>query len=218
MALQTTTLSLVRQYNAFTGLSARERSQSGIARAEVVYYVQNGTWAAPGSGNDRIATSGILELPADFGYVITEARALVRTTIATSVLAEAVGHLEIWPGGILGPVIDMQLTSEAGRQDASGTTAVGSIRADYNNSMFPSSTGSESTIVYAANNLTTSLLYPFQAKTYTSAANPQSAFRLTLSENYPNGPEYDVNVYLRFLQYDIDQSYNYVVQSPQLTR
>lgn len=218
MALATTTSTLTRQYNAFTGLSAVQRSQSGIARAELVYYTQNATWAAPGAGNNRIITSGFVDLPVDFGYVVTEARALIRTTVQTSVLAEAVGHLEIWPGGILGPVIDMQVTSAPGRQDSSGTTQIGSMRADYYNGMAPSSTGLESSMVFSAKDLTSSLLYPFNAKQYTSASNPATQFRITLSEDYLNGPEYDVNFYLRFIQYDIDQSYNYVIQSPQLTR
>ena len=73
MALITTTASLIRQYNAFTGLSALERSQSGIARAELVYYNVNDSWPAPGAGNNRIYQTGDISLPKDFGYVITDA-------------------------------------------------------------------------------------------------------------------------------------------------
>ena len=63
MATIATTGSFVRQYNAFTGLSATERSQSGIARAEVVYYNVNDDWPAPGAGNNRIYQTGTLDLP-----------------------------------------------------------------------------------------------------------------------------------------------------------
>ena len=69
MAVITTTGSLKRLYTPFTGLSALERSQSGVARAEVVYYNVNDDWAAPGSSNNRIYQSGELSLPKDFGYV-----------------------------------------------------------------------------------------------------------------------------------------------------
>jgi len=66
MALITTTGSFIRQYNAFTGLSAAERSQSGIARAEIVYYNVNDTWAQAGAGNSRLYQTGLTDLPKDF--------------------------------------------------------------------------------------------------------------------------------------------------------
>ena len=64
----------------------------------------------------------------------------------------------------------------------------------------------------------TALIYPFSSNSYTTAANPGSIFNLQVGEKLADGPAYQVNTYIRFLQYDIDQSYNYVVQSPQLTR
>ena len=53
MALITTNASLLRQYNAFTGLSALERSQSGVARAELIYYGST-DWDDPGAGNNHV--------------------------------------------------------------------------------------------------------------------------------------------------------------------
>ncbi len=80
MALIVTTGSLIQQYNAFTGLSALERSQSGVARAEIVYYNVNDSWAAPGAGNNRVYQSGVLDLPKDFGYVVTDCYLRLRSS------------------------------------------------------------------------------------------------------------------------------------------
>ena len=67
MSLVNTTGTLIRQYNAFTGLSALERSQSGIARAEVVYYNVNDSWPGAGGSDRRLYQTGQLDLPKDFG-------------------------------------------------------------------------------------------------------------------------------------------------------
>ena len=72
MAVITTNGTVIRQYNAFTGLSALERSQSGVARAEVVYYNVNDAWPAPGVGNKRVYQIPTTSLPKDFGYVLTD--------------------------------------------------------------------------------------------------------------------------------------------------
>ena len=219
MALITTNLSLTRQYNAFTGLSAIERSQSGVARAEVVYYSVNETWAAPGAGNNRVLQIPQTTLPKDFGYVLTDAFVNVRTsTGGTLVNCEQTMEFRLFPGGILGPVINCSLTADAGRQDGSGTTAIGSIQAENYNSMYPSITGNNGSVIFNMHTKPTAVLYPFGSNAYTTASNPGTTFDGAIGENLANGPEYDVTAFFRFLQYDIDQSYNYVIQSPQLTR
>ena len=129
MALVTTTGSLIRQYNAFTGLSAIERSQSGIARAEVVYYNVNDDWPAPGAGNRRIYQTGDISLPKDFGYVITDAFMQITRNNSDDILTEAVAALRISPGGVLGPQINTTLVSNASRQDVSAVTPIGDIQA-----------------------------------------------------------------------------------------
>jgi hypothetical protein len=217
MALITTTGSLIRQYNAFTGLSALERSQSGVARAEVVYYNVNDDWPSPGSGNTRLYQTGQIDLPKDFGYVLTDARILL-TIDAASLRQEAVAQYQLFPGGILGPQINGMLESSAGRMDEAGSTAIGSITAEKYNSMFPSIQGEKAAIVYELKNKPSAILYPFASNTYTSTPNPATVFNFAISEASTNRPACDVSVYIRFLQYDIDQSYNYVIQSPQLTR
>ena len=217
MALITTSASATRLYTPFTGLSALERAQSGVARAEVVYYGVNETWAAPGANNNRIFQIPQTTLPKDFGYVLSDVFVKVETSSAAAVKAEAVGEMRIFPGGILGPLIPLSLISDPGRATIT-STPVGDIAFDQFNSMFPSSKGSIASINYALMEKPQAILYPFGAKAYTSAANPGTTFDLTMSEHFENGIEYDVSYYVRFLQYDIDQSYNYVIQSPQLTR
>ena len=216
MALITTTASLIRQYNAFTGLSATERSQSGIARAEIVYYNVNDDWDAPGSGNIREYTSGTIDLPKDFGYVLTDAYISVKG--GSVIKAEAAAAFDIFVGGSLGPQINFVLPSAPSRQQQAGTTAIGSIAADAYNTVYPTF-GANGVMRYALQDKPTTLIYPFQSGTYTSTPNPASQFRFSIGENFVGSTvDYDVNCYVRFLQYDIDQSYNYVVQSPQLTR
>ena len=218
MGLQTTTGSLIRQYNAYTGLSALERSQSGIARAELVYYNVNDDWPAPGSGNNRVYQTGDISLPKDFGYVITDAFMQVTVNDTNTLYAEAIAHLRISPGGVLGPQINTTLTSNASRQAPAGTTAIGDLPAFDYNANFPFSSG-DAEITYILRDKPTALIYPFSAQSYTTAPNPASIFNLQVGEAITGSTSaYKVNTYIRFLQYDIDQSYNYVIQSPQLTR
>ena len=218
MALITTTGSLIRQYNAFTGLSATERSQSGIARAEVVYYNVNDSWPSPGAGNNRLYQTGNIDLPKDFGYVLTDAFLLVDAGGYGAIATEAVAQGRLYPGGVLGPQINVLLESHGSRQDTNASTAIGSINADVFNSIFPSIDGNDFHMQYGLVNKPTSLLYPFGSNAYTSAANPASVFNFAVGEASTQLANYTVSCYIRFLQYDIDQSYNYVVQSPQLTR
>lgn len=215
MATIATNASLTRQYNAFTGLSALERSQSGIARAEVVYY-GNVDWTGPGTGNNRYIQVPQTTLPEDFGYVLTDVFISIKDDVGSQIKAEAVGHMRLFPGGVLGPMINLQLQSAPSRQDSASSTAIGSIAADNYNSMYPSIYGARAVLNYELSRDYKGLIYPFGAKSYTT--DPKSTFDLALSEQHQNGNDYVVHFYIRFLQYDIDQSYNYVIQSPQLTR
>ena len=217
MALITTTGSLIRQYNAFTGLSATERSQSGIARAEIVYYNVNDNWPAAGSGNNRLYQTGQISLPKDFGYVLTDAYCVVSSDSNSSLKPEATSNLRIFPGGILGPQINLQLESKASRMDGNNT-ALGSMVPGTYNTNYPFF-GDKGALVYMLRDKPTSLIYPFSSNSYTSSPNPASIWEWSVGEQIVNATsDFDVTIYVRFLQYDIDQSYNYVVQSPQLTR
>jgi len=214
MAVITTTGNLIRQYNAFTGLSAVQRSQSGIARAEIVYYNVNDDWPVPGSGNSRVYTTGVIDLPTDFGYVLTDAYCKIDAT--GNLTCDASSTLQVRVGGTLGPQINMTLKSDPNRQDVNGSTAIGSIPVHRYNSVFG---GSEFSITHYLTEKPSSIIYPFQSNAYTTTPNPASQWVWTVGEETLGvGIAYDVSVYFRFLQYDIDQSYNYVIQSPQLTR
>ena len=218
MALITTTANLVRQYNAFSGLSATERSQSGIARAEVVYYNVNDNWNAAGSGNNRVYETGQISLPKDFGYVLTDAFVRVDAAGDSTVATEMVGHLRIFPGGILGPQINTYLAAETSKQYSTPSQATGNIPAQNFNTNYPAF-GNEGAITYVLEHKPTALIYPFGSQSYTSTPNPASIWQWQVGEEEAsNDANYDVSCYFRYLQYDIDQSYNYVIQSPQLTR
>lgn len=213
MAVITTNGSVIRQYNAFTGLSALERTQSGIARAEVVYYNVNDTWGAPGVGNKRVYQIPTTSLPKDFGYVLTDLFIKIESSGNNNIPAEAAGLLRIFPGGSLGPQINVEVVSDASRQDGSNSSSLSSGSA-YNTTKI----GQSGIMVYRLTAKPTPIIYPFGANSYTSTPNPASQWDVQLAEEVTNGVEYDVTSYIRFLQYDIDQSYNYVIQSPQLTR
>lgn len=215
MALITTNASLKKLYTPFTGVSATERSRSGIARAELVYYGDT-DWDTPGAGNNRTWQVPQTTLPEDFGYVLTDAFISVTTDAADELFTEAVGQFRIYPGGVLGPEINLTLMSYPSRQDSSGTTAIGSIQASKYNGIYPSLRGNKNTMNWELARDFKGVIYPFNGQSYTNDA--KSTFDVGLSEQYVNGPNYTVRSYIRFLQYDIDQSYNYVIQSPQLTR
>ena len=218
MAIITTTASLIRQYNAFTGLSALERAQSGIARAEVVYYNVNDDWDAPGTGNQRLYQTGQISLPKDFGYVLTDGFVRVDVSADSSINTEMVGNLRIFPGGILGPQINTELVATTSKQNDTGSTAVGSISPHQNNTNYPSFS-SKGAITYILKDKPTAVIYPFGSQSYTTTPNPASLWEWQVGEeSVGDTKQYQVSAYFRFLQYDIDQSYNYVVQSPQLTR
>jgi len=216
MALITTTGSVNRLYTPFTGLSATERAASGIARAEVVYYNVKDDWPASGAGNERLYQTGNITLPADFGYVVTDAYMLIEDQGSSRVKAEATAQLRIYPGGVLGPQINTVLHSLPGRQAAT-STAVGSLDSGDYNTIYPSIDGADGQMVYTLASKPSSLIYGFNSESYTTGSG-DSVFNLAVGEQDQDEPDYKVTLYIRFLQYDIDQSYNYVLQSPQLTR
>ena len=217
MAVETTTGAFIKQYNAFTGLSAQERSQSGIARAEIVYYNVNDSWPGAGAGNNRVYQTGTLDLPKDFGYVLTDVSVKVHRDNSNALYTNANSVITLFPGGSLGPQLNVNVPSEPDRQDSVASTNIGDIQAFSYNQTYPFSSN-DAAIFYNLTDKPTTLLYPFGSNTYTSTPNPATQFNWQVGEQIAAGPDYKVTSYIRFLQYDIDQSYNYVIQSPQLTR
>ena len=134
------------------------------------------------------------------------------------IYTEMTSQMRIYPGGTLGPQLTLDLVAEPSKQDSSGGTAVGSMTAGVWNTNYPS-LSDRGVITYTLRNKPTAIIYPFNAQSYTTTANPASLWEWAVGEQVLNDTTaYDVTAYFRFLQYDIDQSYNYVIQSPQLTR
>lgn len=218
MALIQTTATLLRQYNAFTGLSAVQRSQSGIARAEIVYYGVNDDFPAAGTGNLRAYQTGPIDLPKDFGYVLTDGFVKVEATGGASIATEMVANLRIYPGGTLGPQINTILHASPSAMTFTSTTPIGDIAAASFNTNYPTF-GATGSITYVLEHKPTAVIYPFQSNQYSSDPNPASQWEFVIGEQAEGLTQaYRVTSFIRFLQYDIDQSYNYPIQSPQLTR
>jgi hypothetical protein len=210
MALIQTDFTPALKYIPYTGLSALERSQSGIARAELQYYAVNQSWASPGAGNSRLLKTQIT-LPNGFGYVITDCMADV-TALNTKVSSEATAQLQIQPSGVLGPNVIVNMASTPGRQLATATTPIGDIPARDYNSTYPSWRGDYGSITTFLADKPTFLLYDYED------GRNDSLVSFTIGEENLNGSAYSVQFFIRFLQFDVDQSYNYVLNSPQLTR
>lgn len=210
MAIIQTDFTPVEKYIPYTGLTQLERTQSGIARAEFQYYAVNEDWPATSAGEQRLLKTQIT-LPSGYGYVITDCYANV-TQSNDLPKAEAVAELQIQPSGTLGPNIIVQLPGYSGRQNSAGTTAIGSISANDFNANFPSWRGAYGSISYALREKPTILLYDFDDGTKNSLVS------FTLAEQASQEAECQLQFFLRLIQYDVDQSYNYVLNSPQLTR
>lgn len=211
MALVTTSVTPEIRVTPFTGLSETVRERSGIARAEVVYS-SFGLWPASGAGDYR----GLIfswDLDPDYGHVLMDctcAFLLDNNFIAMG----ASGFMEI--GTDLGPGASQKERQHYGmvaypaRQDSSGNTAIGTVDANSYNSLFPSGT-SVGSMIFNMPTKPTALLYPFPG---VSAIEIATVF----GERAQNLPAIAYRFYARFLQYDITQGYNYVVNSPFLTR
>ena len=101
--------------------------------------------------------------------------------------------------------------------DEAGNTALGNVDISKWNTIYPSIDGEDGQMTYSLASKPNAIIYPFGSNAYTTAANPASLFNLAVAEQTLNAGDYKITLYIRFLQYDIDQSYNYVIQSPQLT-
>jgi hypothetical protein len=211
MALVTTTVSPEIRTTPFTGLSETVRERSGIARAEAVYS-SYGTWPATGAGDMR-SISFLFSLNPDYGYVLMES-SCVFIANEEYLSMESVGALEITTD--LGPGASQKesqwypYVNHASRQDAAGSTGIGSVAAKGWNTQYPV-TGTNGVMIFNLDPKPTALLYPFQGVNTIDVV-------AMFSEEVVQEPVYAYRFYMRFLQYDIIQGYNYVVNSPLMTR
>ncbi len=87
---------------------------------------------------------------------------------------------------------------------------MGSITAANYNTLYPSGTNT-GTLAFSMPVTPTGLLWPFPGVGRISCAT-------VFGEQVQEQPDYAYRYYCRFLQYDITQGYNWVVNSPRLTR
>jgi len=212
MAAILTSVTPTQRYTPFTGLDETARAASGIARAEDVRRA-SGSWSGPGAGNTR-AILFTHALDPDYGYIVMDCFAKFYVAGANLRMeASANFQIQSTPGHADNEIIETQMISEPSRQDVNGTTAIGSIGADSYNTFLPGDAASMGSITFRlAEPKPSMLIFPFAKTSYPPSIN------VTFAEHYLGGSAYSYYFYLRLLQYDISQGYNYVIQTPQLTR
>jgi hypothetical protein len=211
MALVTTTVTPELRLTPFTGISEVQRERSGIARAEAVYSA-HGTWPATGSGDNR-SISFSFALDPDYGYVLMDSTAAF-IKYQDYVTMEATGVMEITtdtgPGASQVESQWYPYVNHASRQAEVATTAIGDIAAGQYNVLYPI-TGDNGIMIFNLDPKPSALLYPFPGVndiTVTSMFGEPAKQEIAMAYRF----------YARFLQYDITQGYNYVVNSPIMTR
>jgi len=211
MALVTTTVTPTVTDVPFTGLSETLRERSGIARSEVIYSAY-GNWPATG-GSDNRSISFLFSLDNDYGYVLMESSAAFIVNLNYPKM-EATGVMEITSS--LGPGASdtasqwYPYTNHGSRQDSTGSTAIGSVSAASYNSQYPI-TGSNAIMLFNLDPKPNGLLYPYSQRDTIDVT-------AMFSEDAVGEPIMAYRYFCRFLKYDITQGYNYVVNSPRLTR
>jgi len=214
MALITSFVNPELRYNPFTGIPELERQKSGIPRAEVIYSKRNATWNAPGAGNNRqLVASMSLDTSSNYGYVLMDCFAAIRDTASLFVGARA--QVSIYPGGdyFNGDRIVTSLVSDADRADGGTGTQIGSLTYRNYNSAFVDTSGNHFEMAFRlVEPKPTGIIYPYES--------PQASSLVTVvfGEDVVNQGDYQYDFYCRFLQFDVSQSYNYVPNTPQLTR
>ncbi len=198
----------------FTGGTDAQRLAQGAARGETRFFESTASnWPAPGAGNNRsLAVS--FDLDSDYAWVITDISAVFMKIESDSIAMDAVGMLEFQlpkPGGV--EYVYSSMTAPASRQDAVGTTAIGSQNAANYNSQWPLlDSVNLSSMTFNATDLPTYMLYPFEnVKTDVSVT-------AIFSEAKVNEIAMTCRFAARCIQYDITQAYDWRVQSPQLIR
>ena len=211
MALVTTTVTPEERITPFTGLSETVRERSGIARAEVVYS-SYGIWPATGAGDNR-SISFSFSLDPDYGYILMDS-SVGFIMAAGAMKMGAVGALEITtatgPGASQNESQWYPYVSYPDRENSAGTTNIGDVSAYEFNTQYPI-TGSNGVMIFVLPQKPTALLYPFpgiDSIDFTAMFGEEPVQEIALAYRF----------YTRFLQYDITQGYNYVVNSPLMTR
>jgi len=207
----------------FTGLTAIQRQQSGIARAQVTLKFPQTTLAATSAGEIKgLRLHG--GLPRNFAYVFVGGSVKIGRTDTTDVLNQS-------RGVFFENEIQLQITgttfSDSIKLHNEGVQKVENdivLDTSANYRTLTSAAGS-STLHYA----TPGVLNPWQGlyqKIYTPRYFPKIIYRAensdalveaigvnTVEDPFP-ASQYLALGELHFLQYDMDQAYNYLIHSP----
>ena len=214
MALSISLVNPEVRYNPFTGIPELERQKSGIPRAEVIYSKRGATWPAPGGGNNRqLLAACNLDTSSNFGYVLTDCFATIRDN--NPLKLSAIASVAIYPGGNIfsGDRITTTLISDADRSDSTLANTIGTMPWDEYNSAYVGNGSEIFEMIYRLQEpKPTGIIYPYEDPGASSLVN------VIFGEEYNGGSQYQYDFYCRFLQYDVSQSYNYVVNTPQLMR
>ncbi len=218
MALVITTITPALWYQPFVGPSQLVRQQSGVARAELVYYINGGSWPASGANNDKQLDIDIT-LPKSYGYVLTDMTAQI-TQDGGLVSAQNNALVQVLPDdaatgpGSFWTYLEAPVFNPPAAYGIypGGTTGVNASYVDSNMVVKDAPDTQLSKKVYNLNAKPTFLIYPWK--------NVQETSSVTSSffDNVDNSAAYTVQYQARFLQFDVQQGYDYVLQSPVLTR
>jgi len=214
MSVIHTVLSPEGTHTPFTGGTDQQRLNQGAARGVTSYFESTASnWPATGAGDNRsLAVS--MDLDSDYAYVMTDCTAIIIQLNAATIKVETTALVEFKiPSQSGSEYIYSNLVNQAARQDDNGATAIGSISAAHYNSQWPIIDVSDpAAMVFIGEDLPTYMLYPFQN------AQDSVTVNVVFSESAPQRAALTVRFAARFLQYDIDQAYDWRVQSPTLTR
>ena len=218
MALVITTITPAVWYQPFVGPSQLVRQQSGVARAELVYYINGGSWPAPGANNDKQLDIDIT-LPKSYGYVLTDMTAQITNSVGF-VSAQNNALVQVLPDdaatgpGSFWTYLQAPVFNPPAAYSSFGNTALSTLN-QYVDSMMLVKDSPDTSLgkkVYNLNDKPTYLIYPWK--------NVQETSSITASffDALDNSAAYTIQYQARFLQFDVQQGYDYVLQSPVLTR
>ena len=214
MSVVHTILSPEGTHTPFTGGTDQQRLNQGAARGVTSYFESTASnWPATGAGDNR-SCSISMQLDPDYAYVMTDCTAIIIKLSQPYIEVEATALVEFKvPSQSGSEYIYSNLVNQPARQDTIGHTAVGSIPAREYNSQYPIiDVASPAGMGFIGENLPSYMLYPFQN------AGDNVTVSVVFSEGATEQTALTIRFAARFLQYDIDQAYDWRVQSPTLTR
>ena len=209
----------------FTGLTAIQRQQSGIARAQITLKFPQTTLAATSSGEIKgLRLHG--GLPRNFAYVLHGGSIKIGRVDDTDVLDQARG---VYFENELQLQINGTTFSDSVKMINSGVTKNENeiLRATGSGSAYR--TIAEESVTSTTHYASPGVYNPYQGlyqKIYTLENTPPIIYRgedddvsievigVNMVENPFPGSQYIALGELHFLQYDMDQAYNYLIHSP----